>query len=248
MQNCKVINDTSSVTIKEINRRKNIHYLAIPVVVGIGEEAKQLPIYIEKQDFILCKREIDTITKRVKANASNQYEMFANICKILSDYYEMDGEEIVKEARECKDLQLLCRIQGLYGLLIAHQTTCLGLSFCLYNLCKSVGIDCIVVNGDSKEKEEEGHSWNMVRLEGTWYNTDLKWDMDNLKQEKFPLNEFLKSSDDFDHRELFDYYYKDFERKYCLETFSASEQASLFQKTVSKKENKKLIVKRRKVR
>lgn len=240
-----VVNDISEVMIKGIEKRKDIEYILVLTIYGTKEEAKYLPIFIEKQDFIICKKKIDSIAKKVWKNSSNQYGMFASLCKTLSDYYEINGKEIIKEAAACKNVKLLNRIQGLYGLLVEHCASCFGVSFCLYNLCKTVGIDCVIVNGIPKKKEEEGHAWNMVKLEGKWYCIDLMWGMESLKQGVFPLNEFLKSSADFHHRELFDYYYEDFERKYCLETFPPSNQFLLFQKSENKKGKKRLLISNR---
>ena len=40
-------------------------------------------------------------------------------------------------------------------------------------LCQSVGIQCICVAGTGNG---EPHMWNMLQLDGEWYNMDVTWD------------------------------------------------------------------------
>ncbi len=51
----------------------------------------------------------------------------------------------------------------------AETTVCAGYALAFEMLCNAVGIDCIV-------DLSEVHAWNIVRLNGTWYNVDCTWD------------------------------------------------------------------------
>lgn len=66
------------------------------------------------------------------------------------------------------------------GPLIYGIGLCEGYSKAFMYLCQSVGIECICVAGYANEP----HMWNMVKLDGEWYNIDVTWD-DPLKYDYF---------------------------------------------------------------
>ncbi len=49
---------------------------------------------------------------------------------------------------------------------------CEGYSKAFAYLCQAVGIECFCVAGYAGE----GHMWNMLKLDGEWYNMDVTWD------------------------------------------------------------------------
>lgn len=62
---------------------------------------------------------------------------------------------------------------------ILHKTgVCEGYSKAFCYLIQSIGIPCLCVSGTATNNigETEGHMWNMVKLEGNWYNVDVTWD------------------------------------------------------------------------
>ncbi len=59
------------------------------------------------------------------------------------------------------------------GPLIYGKALCEGYSKAFMYLCQSVGIQCICVAGYGNN---QAHMWNMLRLDGEWYNMDVTWD------------------------------------------------------------------------
>ena len=43
-------------------------------------------------------------------------------------------------------------------------------------------------------KDTGGHAWNLLRLDGKKYWTDLTWDANNIKSDRYPLKYCLKST------------------------------------------------------
>lgn len=58
------------------------------------------------------------------------------------------------------------------GPLLHGVALCEGYSKAFMYLCQAVGIECICVKGYAGE----GHMWNMLKLDGEWYNMDVTWD------------------------------------------------------------------------
>lgn len=64
-----------------------------------------------------------------------------------------------------------------YGVLVDRIGVCESYAKAMNLLLKEVGIDCKYVTGFSKHNGVKGggHAWNMVKLDGEWYNLDATW-------------------------------------------------------------------------
>lgn len=80
-----------------------------------------------------------------------------------------------------------------YNCLIDGGSVCEGYALSFYELCKAVGVDCRVVTGTAYGSKGSGnHAWNVVKVNGTWYNMDVTWD-DTTDSNNY----YLKSNSDF---------------------------------------------------
>lgn len=74
-----------------------------------------------------------------------------------------------------------------YGALVANSSgepnsaVCSGYAAAYEYLLQKEGIPCLVISGETWSESEPGgsHSWNLVELDGDWYETDCTWD-DNV--------------------------------------------------------------------
>ena len=84
-----------------------------------------------------------------------------------------------------------------------NQMVCSGYSLAAYYLLNAAGVPARVVTGygGSGTSDESNHMWNMVELDGLWYNMDITWD--DVNKDKPTYTYFLKSDKDFpDHIRL----------------------------------------------
>ena len=88
-------------------------------------------------------------------------------------------------------------------------------------------------------KDPGGHAWNLLRLDGKKYWTDLTWDANNIKSDRYPLKYCLKSTKDFDHN-TFKKRIEDQIQDPCPESVADDEQIMLF--TGRKLEDKDTII------
>lgn len=58
-----------------------------------------------------------------------------------------------------------------YGTLVNHTAVCQGYALAYKYLLNQVGIDCYMVSSDTMN-----HAWNMVVLDGQYYQVDVTWD------------------------------------------------------------------------
>lgn len=76
------------------------------------------------------------------------------------------------------------------------KAVCQGYALLFYKLCKEWGIDCRIVGGDN-------HCWNIVKMDGKWYNADVCWDAVLWNQKNYGMY-FLKGNSDFEGHTLDD--------------------------------------------
>ncbi len=79
-----------------------------------------------------------------------------------------------------------------YGACVNGTAVCQGYALLMYRMMLEVGVDCRIISGRGSG---EPHAWNIVGIDGKYYNLDVTWD-EGTADHRF----FLKSNDDFpDH-------------------------------------------------
>ena len=74
---------------------------------------------------------------------------------------------------------------------------CSGYSFATYYMLNYLGVKTRIIFGYGGETTTgpENHAWNIVNLDGTWYNLDVTWD--DFSPGKKDYTYFLKNDEDF---------------------------------------------------
>ena len=103
-------------------------------------------------------------------SSTSEYEKIRTIYDFVCSNIRYDQ---VHRNNEYAHLRSTC-----YSALIWHTAACQGYSVTLYRLLRDAGINCRVVTGNARrvDSSEEFHAWNIVELEGKWYNLDATWD------------------------------------------------------------------------
>lgn len=83
-------------------------------------------------------------------------------------------------------------VYTVYGALVNQSAVCEGYARAMSYLCEKMGIRCILITGRSKN---QGHMWNLVRLENKWYHVDVTWD-DVEKTIEYPLHTYFCITDE----------------------------------------------------
>ena len=97
--------------------------------------------------------------------------------KLVHDYiidtcYYNEAESNVLEA-----------YHSIYGVLVKGKAVCEGYAKAFQMLLNLVGIECVGIEGEGVEPDEEPnfddnilHMWNAVKIDGEWYFADVTWD------------------------------------------------------------------------
>lgn len=83
-----------------------------------------------------------------------------------------------------------------YDILINKTSVCEGYTLIAYRLFVDSGLESKIITGDG---DDQPHAWNIVKVDGKWYNIDLTWDDPISSSGKSILryDYFLKNSYDF---------------------------------------------------
>ena len=141
------------------------------------------------------KNEIDLITNGVD-NQSPEIEKFLEIYKRLGNKISYDWEHKDVDSDEEKGTIYLGgypAAHNLEGGLLNNTCVCEGYSKILKQALACVGIKSKVILGN---EQTEPHAWNQVNIDGIWYNTDLTWDEDKIKEGR-QLDYCLQSDSEF---------------------------------------------------
>lgn len=117
---------------------------------------------------------------------------------------EMDTVDIIKLFHD--EIVLNCRysVEGKYsstpyGVFVDGNALCEGYARAFAILCNKVGIENLFATGcqtvtdaDGNEYPEE-HIWNMVKVDGLWYNIDITWDDPTTSSKQNELDEAFLS-------------------------------------------------------
>ena len=83
-------------------------------------------------------------------------------------------------------------VRSLYGALIEKEIACVGYAQVLSWALNSFGIPCMSVGG---VVGDEGHMWNLVQLNGDWYQVDAGWNYVNIHGTNYSSDAYVNVTD-----------------------------------------------------
>lgn len=127
-----------------------------------------------------------------------QYEFSKNTLNLIMKKIEMVSDKLIARARKagCRsDLALVAYLHNyltdnvsytqkarnpkrnhcIIGPLINRECVCEGYAKTFLYLMNRAGIPALYVSGKTDPNSSSGHGWNMVKINGYWYHTDVTW-------------------------------------------------------------------------
>lgn len=97
----------------------------------------------------------------------------------MSDYErELLIHDYIVDRTSYHDYQGNNNVFTMHGVFVDKKAVCQGYADAFYYLCTLAGIDSVLVFGDTIDENGKiiPHAWNVVRIEGDWYQVDATWD------------------------------------------------------------------------
>lgn len=178
------VESTTEVTPEQLSYfSENINLSDIRVSYGLND----IDNFYSIEDFEKIQSKVDEILNQVDKSLP-ELDRFMKIYEILGKKirYEYDENGEPSSRREAHNLK---------GGLLENTCVCEGYSKILQQVLKCSGIDCKCITGIG-ESTDSAHAWNQVKIDGQWYNCDLTWDAEKLKNNR-PLDYCLQSDEEF---------------------------------------------------
>ncbi len=117
---------------------------------------------IDKELIASMQKEIDAKVGQVLADAEGKsdYEKL----KVFHDYIALNNDFVKEEGFN----------QTIYGGFVTGTIQCEGYAKTMQYLCDLGGIESMLVVGTNEAGDS--HAWNVVKVDGQWYNIDSTWD------------------------------------------------------------------------
>ena len=171
---------------------ENIYYMTFTYTYTYYTTYEQESVVDEQVRAVLDKLDVYDCREYEKAKAVYDY-----ICDTVSyDYDNLDNSDYKLKYTA-------------YAALMDHKAVCQGYALLYYRMALELGLDSRVISGTGNG---DAHGWNIVCLDGLYYNLDTTWDAGNRE-----YSYFLKCEADFpDHIRDAEYMTDEFNAAYPM--------------------------------
>ena len=156
-------------------------------VVGVTQLTITVSLRVDAETAVRRKADLELRLAQLSPVGATDAERVRSINRLLCDAvtYNLDAPDRATAA----------------GALVDGACVCEGYARAFQLLCQRAGIDCVCLLGDSVANgKTEGHMWNAVRIDGTWYYCDTTWNDTTRDLTKYLLvgGETMGHEDTFD--------------------------------------------------
>lgn len=139
--------------------------------------------------------------KEIKRNIESKYNEIINEAKTLDtdeEKVKFVHDKLVRMAKykdyEKKDKY---KYQSIVSLFESGESVCAGYAYSFKFIMDNLNIKAIAVQNIEKNDVESSHIWNMVFLDGKWYNLDVTWDYQSSTEDEISYKFYLQDNDSF---------------------------------------------------
>ena len=106
----------------------------------------------------------------------------------ISAVYQYMCDNITYDYDHLNDPDYLLQFSA-YGAIVNKTAVCQGYALLFYRFMLELNVDCRIIVGIGGDAENNGpHAWNIVELDGLYYNMDTTWDAGNDEYDWFMNN------------------------------------------------------------
>ncbi len=166
-------------TVEEWVKIYGLVYNQEPELFYMGSKIKVGKLfYLTKDADVInqMQKDIDAVADKLVSEANGKSSTFEKL-KVFHDYLVLNS---TFELSEEGSYEYNSSIYNAFGSGEEQgNIQCAGYAKAVQYLCDKVGISCMVVTGETSEGQT--HAWNVVDVDGVWYNLDCTWDDPILK-------------------------------------------------------------------
>lgn len=161
-------------TIEEWVKIYGLVYNQEPELFYMGSKIKVGKLfYLTKDTEVInqMQKDIDAVADKLVSEANGKSSTFEKL-KVFHDYLVLNSTFQLSEEGS---YEYNSSIYNAFGSGEEQgNIQCAGYAKAVQYLCDKAGISCMVVTGETSEGQT--HAWNVVDVDGAWYNLDCTWD------------------------------------------------------------------------
>ncbi|MDE7301974.1 MAG: hypothetical protein K2N60_01490 [Oscillospiraceae bacterium] len=165
--------DEDAYTLEEWSKIYGLVYMQEPRLFYMNAKLKVGKLfYLTKDASVIndMQKSIDAVADKLVAEANGKSTTFEKL-KVFHDYLVLNSTFELKE-------ELTNYNSTIYNALGSGEAQgniqCAGYAKAMQYLCDKAGIVSMVVTGETSTGQT--HAWNVVDVDGKWYNLDATWD------------------------------------------------------------------------
>ena len=154
---------------------------------------------------------IDSLLEELALDGKSDYEKVLGVYDYMTRNITYDYDNLNDETYHLK--------HSAYAALIHKTAVCQGYATLFYRLMLELGVDCRFISGigiTPSNENGDAHGWNIVKLDGKYYNVDATWDAEAVRV-GLPYQYFLRADETFeDHYRDAQYDSEEFRARYPM--------------------------------
>ena len=152
--------------------------------------------YTTKEQEEELAGKISQVLDSLKLKGKSDYDKFIAIYDYIVENVDYDDRHLKDDSYKLK--------YTAYAAMCNGTAVCQGYATLFYAMCKYAGLEVLMVDGIAQNDDGWGeHAWNLVRIDGYWYQADPTWDSESSVM---GYRYFLQGTDTFKkHRLNLDY-------------------------------------------
>lgn len=169
------INVSDKVDLKIWTKILGLVYNQEPQLFWLDSKSKVGRLYFNEYDadvIAKMKKEIDETVNKLLNEAKGKSSTYDKL-KVFHDYLVLNSTFELGDAESgsynSSIYAAFSKANGSQG-----NVQCAGYAKAMKYLCDKSGINCMVITGNNKKGDT--HAWNIVDVNGEWYNLDVTWD------------------------------------------------------------------------
>ena len=133
-----------------------------------------LLLFMSNLTTSVAQNDVETLTLKLTENLANDSLKVLSIYNWITQNIRYDH---TFRNRQEGDTTLT---QEPYTVVVKRKAVCVGYSKLVKEMCRVCGIESVVIYGFAKSNnrviDNEGHAWNVVKINNNWYALDATWD------------------------------------------------------------------------
>lgn len=130
----------------------------------------QLPLALSREEYdaqyAVCQGVAEALAKKAEGMSEYEKELLAYNYITANCFYDYDAPNA----------------STAYGALGDRQAKCDGISLAMKWICEEMGISCMVMAGNNAASPV-GHAWNVICIDGTYYDLDVTNDVNSADRD-----------------------------------------------------------------